>query len=482
MQSNAGARISRKAFLQSAFILVVLIIASGILTQVVPSGAFQRTTLDGREAIIPGSFVFTPKAEYPIWRWFSAPLEVLGSADGLTVIVIILFLLMVGAAFAVLDACGILRKGISLIVERVGERKYLLLWAVSLFFMLIGAFFGIFEEVIPLVPIIVALSLSMGWDSLVGLGMSILAVNMGFSTAVSNPFTIGVAQKLAGLPLFSGAGLRLVFFVLVYGVFMLFLTGYAKKVERDPKSSPVYSEEQVNASRVLAAGEAGEIKGLRFKPAVVWFGVFMVLIAVVLLAAPFVPAIADYSLPIVALLFLAAGLGAGFLSGAKAGTVLKAAWQGMLGIAPGIPLILMASSIKYIIAQGGVLDTILYQASSILAGVSPMTAALAVYGMALLIEFFIGSGSAKAFLLMPLLIPLAGLVGLTNQTAVTAYCFGDGFSNLVYPTNPVLHIALGLTVVSYGKWLRWSLKLWALILPLTVVFLAIAVAINFGPF
>ena len=482
MEAKSGAQISRKAFLQSAGILILLIVASGILTQALPSGAFQRSIIDGRETILPGTFTFTDKAEYPFWRWITAPLEVLGSADGLTIIVIILFLLMVGAAFAVLDSCGILREGISRIVARVGTRKYLLLWAVSFFFMFVGAFFGIFEEVIPMVPIIVALALSMGWDSLVGLGMSILAVNMGFSTAISNPFTIGVAQKLAGLPLFSGAGLRLVFFVITYLVFMLFLTGYAKKVERDPHRSPVYAEDNAQAFRLNKVEKSQAVGTLRFKPAVLWFGVFMAMIAFVLVSAPFLPAIADYSLPIVAVLFLLAGLGAGFLSGAKTSNVLQAAWQGMERIALGIPLILMASSIKFIIAQGGVLDTILFHASSLLSGVSPMTAALAVYGLALLIEFFIGSGSAKAFLLMPLLIPLANMVGLTSQTAVTAYCFGDGFSNLVYPTNPVLHIALGLTVVSYGKWLRWSLKLWALILPLTVFFLALAVAVNFGPF
>ena len=162
--------------------------------------------------------------------------------------------------------------------------------------------------------------------------------------------------------------------------------------------------------------------------------------------------------------------------------LLKSVGEGLAGIAPGIPLILLAASIKHIVAQGGVMDTILHSAALPFSQTSPLVAALIVYGLALLIEFFIASGSAKAFLLMPILLPLADLVGVTRQVAVTAYTFGDGFSNMAYPTNPVLLICLGLTVVSYPKWLKWSLKLWGWVFLVTVAFLALAVAINFGPF
>ena len=128
------------------------------------------------------------------------------------------------------------------------------------------------------------------------------------------------------------------------------------------------------------------------------------------------------------------------------------------------------------------MDTILHGASGVFGQTSPFVAVLAVYLLALLIEFFIASGSAKAFLVMPILFPLADLVGLTRQTTVTAYCFGDGFSNLAYPTNPVLLICLGLTVVSYGRWMRWTARLWAMVALITVAFLGLAVAIGFGPF
>lgn len=483
MEQKSGAQISKKAFIQSFFILLVIMILAGILTLIVPAGSYTRINQEGREIIDPASFTYQPRPDYPFWRWFTAPFETLAGPDGLTVITIIVFLLMVGASFAVLDGSGILRAVIAGIVSRFGSRKYLLLMLISLFFMLMGAFFGIFEEVLPLVPIMIALSIYLGWDTLVGLGMSILAVNMGFSAAVTNPFTIGVAQKLAGLPLFSGSLLRLFFFVVIYAVFMLFLIRYAKSVERKPESSPVYREDQEYKLRHPQFDLKQELAtDTRLGKPIAWFGVFTFLIMAVLVGAPFIEVISSYSLPIVALLFLIGGLGAGLLSGVPSTRVWKSAWDGILGIAPGIVLILMAASVKHIVFMGGIMDTILNSAAGFISHASEYGASLIVYSLALVIEFFIGSGSAKAFLLMPILVPLADLVGVTRQVAVTAYCFGDGFSNLIYPTNPVLLIALGLTVVTYPKWLKWSLKLWAVVVPVTLLFLAMAVAIKFGPF
>jgi uncharacterized ion transporter superfamily protein YfcC len=398
------------------------------------------------------------------------------------VIVILVFLLMVGTAFAILDKCGLLQAAVGRIVQAFHGRKYQLLLVVSFFFMAIGAFFGIFEEVVPLVPLMLALSYYLGWDALVGLGMSILAVNMGFSAAITNPFTIGVAQKLAGLPLFSGAWLRVIIFGVVYVIFAWALTRYARKIEANPKASPVYDEDQANRERYSHLQLNPDGSGRRIEKALPIFAVFLALILIVLVAAPFVPAIADYSMPIVGLLFFIGGVSAGLASGAPGREVRKAAWQGLTGIAPAIPLILMAASVKYIVASGGILDTILHRAALPFSQVSPALAALLIYILTLVIEFFVASGSAKAFLLMPVMLPLADLVGVTRQSAVTAYCFGDGFSNLAYPTNPVLLICLGLGAVSYVKWLKWSARIWGWVLLATVLFVLLAVGIGFGPF
>ena len=483
MEQKAGAQISTRAFVQSLVILLVLMLAAGILTQVVPAGSYARTMQAGRQVIDPQSFQYVARPDYPIWRWLTAPVEVLWGPDAVTIITIIVFLLMVGSAFAVLDKSGILQAAIGRIVKAFGGKKYLLLLAVTLFFMLLGAFFGIFEEVVPLVPLMIALSYLLGWDSLVGLGMSILATNMGFSAAITNPFTIGVAQKLAGLPLFSGAWLRVPIFIAIYAVLAVFLVRYARRVDRAPQSSPVFEQDRREREKyksldlnALAQAQPQLGKAIR------WFAIFLVLILIALVAGPFVPAIASFSLPLVGLLFLIGGIGAGWMSGAGGRKVWKAALDGMTGIAPSIPLILMAASVKHIVAQGGIMDTILNSASRAFSQTSPFAAALIVYVLALVIEFFVASGSAKAFLLMPILLPLADLVGVTRQVTVTAYCFGDGISNLAYPTNPVLLICLGLTVVSFPQWLKWTAKLWLGVLAVTVVFLGIGVAIHFGPF
>ncbi len=484
MEQKAGAQISAKAFIQSLLILFILMMLAGVLTRIVPAGQYQRLEQDGRTILDAGSFAFTERPDFPIWRWFTAPVEVLWRSDNsLTIIVIIVFILMVGAAFAVLDKTGILQTAVASIVRIFGKRKYLLLLVIAFFFMFMGAVFGIFEEVVLLVPIMLALSYSLGWDALVGLGMSILAVNLGFSAAITNPFTIGIAQQIAGLPTFSGAWLRILIFLAIYTVFAIFLTGYARRIERNPETSMVYADEgemRKKYSGIKVEEMSVRIPGI--KKARTWLLVLLVIILFVLFAGPFIPAISEYSLPLVGVLFLVAGVGAGLLSGRGGRLVWQAVREGISGIAPGIPLILMAASIKFIADSGGIMDTILHSAASSLTGVSPFLGALLIYALALVIEIFIASSSAKAFLLMPILFPLADLVGVTRQIVVTAYCFGDGFSNMAYPTNPVLLIALGLTVVSFPKWIRWTWRLWVWIILISVAFLGLAVAIGFGPF
>jgi uncharacterized ion transporter superfamily protein YfcC len=482
MEQKAGAQIGKRAFIQSLVILFVLMLIAGILTLVVPAGQYTRIVVDGRETIDPSSFVFVEKPAYPIWRWLVAPFEVLGSESGLTIIVIIVVLFFAGGAFAVMDKTGTLRAFIGRIVRRFRDRKYTLLWMVSLAFMFLGATLGTFEEVVLLVPVMIALSYSLGWDALVGLGLSILATNMGFSAAISNPYTLGVAQKLAGLPIFSGAWFRILIFIGIYIIFTYFLSSYARKIDKDPKSSLVYKEDSSERAKYTSMDAAFIKEDPRQNRAMNFFGIFILLIFLTMLSGPFVPAVSDYALPIVGILFLVGGLGAGFLSGAGSKMVWRGLGEGLVGLAPSVPLILMAASIRYIIDSGGVTDTILHAAADPFTKLGAFPAAIVVYILALGIEFFIASGSAKAFLMMPIVLPLADLIGVTRQTAVLAYIFGDGFSNLAYPTNPVLLISLGLTVVSYPKWIRWTAKLWLWVILATVAFLGIAVAINLGPF
>jgi uncharacterized ion transporter superfamily protein YfcC len=482
MEEKAGVRISRRAFIQTIVIIFVLMMGAGVLTLIIPAGTYQTTEINGREVIVPGSYQTIPSPDYPIWRWFIAPIEVLFSEDATTIIAIILFIMLVGVAFAVMDQSGILKTYLARIVQAFGGRKYRLLLIITFFFMVLGGFFGIFEEVIPLVPIMIALSYTLGWDALIGLGMSVLATNVGFSTAIFNPFTIGVAHKLSGLPLFSGAGPRLVLFAVVYVILAAFLTRYARKIDRKPEASPVYTEDLTERGKYEHFNFNSEnINPGQMKRAGIFLLVFLALILCVLVASPFVPLLSELALPLTGLLFVIGGIGSGLLAGTGR-KAWRAAWNGLVGISPTVPLLLMAASVKYIFASGSILATIVHWASTFFIGKPPFISAMLIYALVLVLELFITSGSAKALLVIPILMPLADLVNVNRQIAVSAYCFGDGFSNMAYPTNAALLITLSLTVIPYAKWLKWLLPLWLWVFIATVIFLAIAVVINYGPF
>jgi uncharacterized ion transporter superfamily protein YfcC len=481
-EHKSGAQISAKAFLQAVAIIFLLMMISGILTQVIPAGSYTRVQVDGREVIDPASFQFVDRPDYPVWRWFTAPFEVLATPDGLTKVVpIIVFILLVGTAFGIMDRSGILQAVIARIVKTFGGRKYTLLLVITFVFMALGAFFGIFEEVIPLVPLVLGLAYYLGWDSLTGLGMSVLATNVGFSTAVFNPFTLGIAHQLSGLPLYSGAGPRVILFIVVYAILALFITQYAKKIEKKPEASLVYEEDKAEKTKFSNFNVDDTMStDPKMKNAAIFLGVFFALILLVLVAIPFVEILRDIALPLTGLLFVIGGIGAGLISGAGK-SAWRAAWDGFLGILPAAPLLMLAASVKYIITCGGILDTVLHWANKACRVPAPSRRVDDLWpdpGAGTVHHIRLGQG----FPAYSIIMPLADLVGVNRQIAVSAYTFGDGFSNMVYPTNAALLITLSLTVIPYPKWLRWILKLWVMIIPVTIVFLAIAVAMNYGPF
>lgn len=478
-----GVNINKKAFISSVLILLVLMIIAGILTNIIPTGNYERELVEGRVVINPDSFRFTNESSYPIWRWFTAPFEVLWSNDAAIVIAIIIFLLVIGGSFAILNRSDLLKYVINKIVKILGERKYLLLASIVFIFMLIGSMVGIFEEIIPLIPIIIVLSYSLGWDTLTGLGMSVLATGFGFASGIANPFTIGVAQRIAGLPMFSGALFRVIVFIAIYVSLTLFLIKYAEKIEKNPKASLVYNEDLLQKQDINDNNLDLETRDTnKLNRATKWFGVIILCIFILIFSTSIVEGLSDYSLPIVGLLFLIGGIGSGLLAGLKSKDVIKTFFEGALSIAPGVLLILMATSVKHIITQSGIMDSILYYASQTIMNTTPIVSILLIYLLVLIMNFFISSGSAKAFLIMPIVIPLVDLIGINRQVAVLAFAFGDGFSNVFYPTNAVLLISLGLTTASYPKWFKWIIKLQLLILLITSIFLVLALMINYGPF
>ncbi|GAB1484712.1 hypothetical protein MASR2M78_35300 [Treponema sp.] len=287
-------------------------------------------------------------------------------------------------------------------------------------------------------------------------------------------------------PLFSGAPLRLVFFVAVYASVTLFVSRYAKKIEADPTKSVCYKDDQAIRDRLSSRSSFNEPGSLAIKErfrALIWFAVCIGLAMLVVVITARMPGLSDLAFPVMALLFLVGGIGAGNIARLSGKELAQAFVKGAIDLTPGVVLILMAYSVKHVIVSGRIMDTILYGSATLIGGAQPLIAAFLVYATTLVMNFFIGSASAKAFLMMPLLAPWQiWLVLLRVQTAVLAFDFGDGFSNMVFPTNALLLIGLSFTSVSYIKWMAWTWKLQIAMLLLTSAFLAFAVAIGFGPF
>jgi uncharacterized ion transporter superfamily protein YfcC len=333
-----------------------------------------------------------------------------------------------------------------------------------LFFMSLGSLVGSFEECVPLVPIVVALAINLGWDALTGVSMSLLAVGCGFAAGVCNPFTVGVAQQLAGLPMFSGVWLRLLSFALIYGLLLGFVYLHAKKVEKP-----------LSEIAGVGAFETDE----KLDKGVVWFVGILGVGILSILCSGFIPALQEYTMIIVAVTFLLAGIVSTLVSGMTAKELGKTSWEGVRSIFPAVLMILMASSIKYTLEEARILDTVLYGAVTLAERMPKWTVILFIYLIVLVMNFFIPSGSAKAFMLIPLIVPMAQVFGLSTQLCIVAFAFGDGFSNVLYPTNPALLISLGLVDVSYGDWFKFSWKYQALNIVLTSLILLFGFAVGY---
>lgn len=459
-KKDAGLSISVRSFVTAIAVIFALMVMTYVLTIVIPGGAFDRSP-EGE--LISGSF-HAVEGGIPLWKWLLSPILVLNATGSGTLIAVIVFLLVIGGVFNALGEHGLMKYMLGKIAHRYGANRYRLLAVIMFFFMAMGAMIGSFEECVPLVPIVVALSLSLGWDRLTGMGMSLLAVGCGFASGVCNPFTIGVAQELAGLPMFSGAGMRFLSFVLIYALLWFFVRSHAKKIERP------LSEE----ARRDFVSDSKMDKGLAMFGGIVGFGIALVL------CSAFLTFLQDYTMIIVAVMFLAGGIASTLASGMGGKALAKSFGSGIVSMLPAVLMILMASSIKYTLETANILDTILNGAVGLAQTMPKWIVILFIYLIVLVMNFFISSGSAKAFMLIPLIVPLAQQFGIPAQLCILAFAFGDGFSNVLYPTNAALLIALGLADVSYGKWFRWSVKFQLGNLILTSGLLLLGLAIGYG--
>ncbi len=468
--------ISKKSFFSVLIILFVLMISAYVLTYLIPQGQFQ---VDADGNIIAGTFTYTSAVKLPIYKIVTAPFETLFGTDGLNVIVISIFLLILGGFFTIMQNTHGIEVIIKKLVEKYKDKKYVLIRLISLIFMMLGAFFGIFESSLALMPIIILLSLSLGFDTMLGLGLTLLSAGFGFASAITNPFSVGIASEIAGINILNGVLFRIGVFIIMYLLVSTFLVRYAKKIEKDKTLSLTYEDDLKKTSDFkmdlnLKADEENKI----FK---VYVTVFIILLAAVVLASlmQLIFSVNIPSIPIIAATFLFGGFISGTIILKNFKKILSMFLKGTLTILPAVLLILMAASVKFIIDEGEITGTILNYLVNILSDKSAIIGILGIYLMVLMIQFFIGSASAKAFLIMPILVPLVSLIGITKELSILAFIFGDGYTNVIFPTNGVLLIGLSIAAVSYNKWFKWTIKLQLLVFALTCVLLMIALFIGY---
>ncbi len=404
----------------------MLIAVCAIATWFVPGGQYV-TTADG-------TLVYEPVESAPqTWQVFSAIYHGFVKQAG-----IIIFILVVGGAFWLLNATGAVSAGISRFIRRVGRYDKLVLVALTLLFSLAGAVFGMSEETIPFIGIVVPLVVSMGYDAFMGMLIVYVAANVGFSSAFLNPFTVGIAQGMAGLPLFSGMNYRLFCWGLLTLLMLLFVVLYARRTRR------------IAEATVVETADTPELTA-RQK----WI-LLVLLVTVVLLIVGVT--CWDWYMPEITGLFLLMGIVCGVIAGFGANRIAEELIAGAKDILSAALVVGFASGIVVILQDGHIVDSILHSLQSGLDGTSPVASLSAMYGIQALINFLIPSATAKAAITIPIMAPFADLVGVSRQAMVLAFQFGDGFTNMITPTSGVLVAALAMARIPYEKWVKWVWK------------------------
>ena len=469
-EKKSETAISTQSFVMVVIILTAVLVVCGALSYIIPQGSFLR---DESGAIIPGTFEKGEVDGIALWRVVTAPVRVFFSEDALTVIMICVFLLVMSGVFNLIEKTGGIRTLISHLMRSLKGRSDAVICIIVLVFMLFGSFFGMYEELITLIPVVIMFSLSMGMDTMTGLGAGLMAACFGFSAAMTNPFSVGLASKLAGVGIADGIGLRIVFFAVIYTVLCAFLLVYIKRIKANPKLSITYDTDILKKEEILNANNENVNDSKLFK---VFAGFFGVQLAVIILIAV-IRAISDYAIVILAASFLIGGIISGLLICEKKRDTFLYILEGMRSMIPAIVMLAIASSVKLVMSESGILDTIMNYFIGVLDGQSKFFAIVLIYFLIIFLQLFIGSASAKIILIMPIILPIAAAIGLSPEIVIFAYCMADGFSDVFLPTNPVLLIALSVANISYTKWVKWTWKLHLAVFVLSLLFMFIACTI-----
>ncbi len=442
-------------------ILFGLMALTALLTYVIPAGEYDRTTDEnGRSIVVDGTYHAADSNPTGFMELFESLHIGMVEAAG-----IIFFIFIVGGTFGIFRATNTIEAAFGSITKKMAGKELYLIPVVMLFFAICGGTWGMAEEAIPFLLIAVPLALMLGFDSITGAAMILAGVYAGFGSAFMNPFTVGVAQGIAGLPTFSGMGVRFVFWLIFVGVTIAYVMLYARKVKKDPTKSLMYEED---LKRVVDP-ELMQQQTLTKRQLVI-----LAVLVLTLVGLAFGVILQGWYITEIAALFLIMGIVVGIIGKMRVNQIAESFVKGCEELVMGALIVGFAYGILTILQESHTIDTILYAVSNLVAGLPSGLSALGMFVTQSLLNFIVPSGSGQAAISMPIMAPLGDLVGVSRQTAVLAFQYGDGISNIFTPTAGILLAALAIAKIPWIKWMKWVLPLILIQYALGAIFVTIA--------
>ena len=445
-----------------------LILIIGILTYFIPAGTYDRyyDEVTGREIVDPNSFHEVEKNPMTIVQYFTSAVDGFVEAG-----YVVALTFAVGGGFYVLEKAGIITGAISSLARKLKNRGIIIIPILMTAFALCDCFVGMCELTMVYVPIILPLMLAMGFDSMTAAATALIGSQVGFTLALANPFTTIIGQKIAGLPLMSGWQYRLIMMICFLTVAIIFVCRYAKKVQKDPLSSPMYEIDQETKKDIDSTTlDTARLNGRQKAAGVVAILLFALMVYGVIGMG--------WDMPQIGGTFVAIGILGGIIAGLSGDDICGAFVHGSMNVLEGALIIGVSRGIAVIMDNAMITDTIVYALSVVLQSVPAALSAIGMVVAQTIIEFFISSGSGQAVATMPIMAPLADLIGLSRQIAVMACQFGDGLTNILYPVSGYFIATLGLAKVPYEKWVKFFFPFLCVEWVMTIIFMLIAQAIN----
>jgi uncharacterized ion transporter superfamily protein YfcC len=442
-------------------LLFGLIVLAAVATHWIPAGSFDRVDHEGRELVVPESYHSVEANPAGFAEVFLAfPKGLMETAH------IVFYIFLIGGAFGVINATGAIEALIHGIVRACRGNGEVVIAVLVVLFSLGGATIGMAEETLVFLPALVVLSKRLGYDEITAGAIALVGAGAGFAGAFLNPFTVGVAQDIAGLPVFSGLGYRLVVWAVITAITVLYIVLWSRR-----RRTPPAPDDQPT----LSGAEGSSALGLR---------TWLVLAVLLGALAAVVIGSTSWGWGIFELsgLFVAVGIIAGVLGGLGANRTAERFVEGAAAIAGGALVVGLARGVLVIFEASSVTDTILYGMASAVRNLPADISIMGIYGIQVLLNFLVPSGSGQAALSIPILAPLADLVGVTRQTTVLAYQFGDGFTNVFTPTQGYFMAGLALIKVPWEKWVKFIWPLQCIWIATGLIFLLISHWIHWGPF